>query len=203
MLDQKRLCPQRYITLSHVSLLKKRDIIDTWARNIQEIVTTKFNNHTIHYNIHVNNIYTDKVDYITICTEYISTDFFEIKPKNLLDSMLIKLNIYNELQMQNSVLHNLVLVLSKNKKLSKKLFDETLQEELACFFNKEKTYSFKSLKLTNCGKEFCVKFKLNKDLRKKDIKIDEILNNYGNDFLSIFKKMQDANKIHNKYLERK
>jgi hypothetical protein len=185
ILERQRLCPQKYLTLPHVSLSKKRNIIDTWKLNIQEIVTTKFNDHTIYYNIHANNIYTNKVDYITICTEYISTDFFEIRPRNLWNRILIKLNIYNEIQMQNSTLNNLFIVLS-NKKLSKNLFDEELQEKLACFFTKEKTFSFKSLKLTNCGEEFCLKFKMNKDLRKKDININKILNSYGNDFLSIF-----------------
>ena len=198
ILDKNRLCPQKYLTLPHISLSKKRNMIDTWKLNIQEIITTKFNDHTIYYNIHANNIYTNKVDYITICTEYISTDFFEISPRNLWNKILIKLNIHNEIQMPNSTLNNLFVVLS-NKKLPQNLFNEELQEKLAYFYTKEKTFSFKSFKLTNCGEEFCLKFKMNKDLRKKDINIDEILNSYGNDFLSIFEKLQNTSKIHNKF----
>lgn len=73
----------------HIPLSKKREMIDTWARNIQEIATIKFNCINIYYNIHANNIYTDKVDYITICTEYKTSNIFEIKPNNFIDKIMI------------------------------------------------------------------------------------------------------------------
>ena len=190
MLDKKRLCPQRYKTMSHVSLSKKKDILDTWARNIQKITTIHFNGSTIYYNIHANNIYTDKVDFITICTEHKSTNLFEIKPNNIIDKILIKLNFHKEIKIQNSILSDFVIIISKDEKLSQNLFDKELQEKLISFLKKEKTFSFKSLKLTNCGEEFCLKFKLNKDLKKKDIDIDKILNNYGGEFLSLFEKLK-------------
>jgi hypothetical protein len=161
----------------------------SWTRNIQDIITINFLDELIYYNIHQNNIYTDKVDIITICLELKSKFRFKVTPKNMLDKILIYLGIYKKIKLESDFLKKNVLIISYQSAIiqNKDSFEVVLERIYSQRFIK----GINSLVISNCGQELCLKFLMNKRLKKDEIDIDKFLNKYGSDLIILKKIIQN------------
>jgi hypothetical protein len=178
-------------------LLERLQEEPTWRNDLLKAGKITINDKEFNFGIFSKKIFHDNVEHIVICIQSKSKDFFEIRQTNLLEKLFIKLLLLEPVQTLKKLYGNSIYIASDNIDFYDILSNENSVTKIKHFLQKQPIIKNSSLKLYNSDNEFCMKFSLNKNIKLKDINIDEIFSVYGDEFLSIFYqlKLNEENEV--------
>jgi hypothetical protein len=169
------------------SLIERSNKTPNFRNNILKIEKIKVDDKELYVGIFSKKIFNDYIDEIIISTKSLSQDYFEIKKMTYIEKLFLKLPFLSSAQKNREFYNNSIYVASDNNKLYDILEEKDYILQIINFFKMQLSTKKMSIeKIYNYDNEFFMQISLKKQLKLKDISIDELVHAYSKNFFNIF-----------------
>ena len=155
------------------------------TKHRSEVKSIDYMNHKIYYVINIENTFSGKISYVTLAIKSLSNEKFIIEKIGYMKRFLIWLKL---IKSPLFITKNMA-VLSDEETTYDMFNNKNIQYLLMAVFEKPFLYDTKRVIFSNENNEFSMKFKLNKTYKPKEVKIEEFIENYANEFVKIYEEI--------------